>query len=473
MLATLALALILAPGPVSQEKRVRVDNVWEAVYPTVDEIRTDMTAAFGESPTVLESEHFSIRGFWPQELLQEYLDEAELTREKFLEVFPLVKSYYTSGGGSGGHEKTYKAPRTFDSLAIEGPWTLRIEDQFGEDTGALESWTLKLRTLPMEDTGGWITVPWVGSPLPIPDYPAEAVTSEIRVGKTGQVSNLQVSVELSHTHHGDLKVWLEHGSGTRILLHNSTGAWKTVNFYMQKMPIYVLRGSADRQKLLGPYGKRHDLYASRAWYVNQLRFNHAVPPPVVVVSGPDSWLETKRGFDHSDLRSAMVHHLGHVFIHIYKAGAFPPGWLDLATTHYLQGSIVISSTSYCGYTGGLASDEKIIPGWVGYGEWGKNLHRGRLDNLPHLRELMTMSEKTMNTRDMAKAWAFLIFAKDNYGEALTRYAAIVSLNEKSRARNPLLRSPVEALETAFGKDADALETEWRAWLENMPLRTYL
>ncbi|WP_406661384.1 M6 family metalloprotease domain-containing protein [Methanolobus sp. ZRKC3] len=60
----------------------------------------------------------------------------------------------------------------------------------------------------------------VKADLPIPDYEAMGVSSEINIAEIGKVKAIKVGVDISHTYIGDLQVELEAPSGKIALLHD-------------------------------------------------------------------------------------------------------------------------------------------------------------------------------------------------------------------------------------------------------------
>ncbi len=61
------------------------------------------------------------------------------------------------------------------------------------------------------------------TPIAIPDNPAAGITSTRTVPNIGNVSNVRVAVDITHTYRGDLQVKLESPNGTVVTLANNTG----------------------------------------------------------------------------------------------------------------------------------------------------------------------------------------------------------------------------------------------------------
>ncbi len=60
--------------------------------------------------------------------------------------------------------------------------------------------------------------------LKIPDYKPQGVSSELSIDQAGAVGSVQVSVDISHTYIGDLRVSLTAPNGTAVTLHDRQGA---------------------------------------------------------------------------------------------------------------------------------------------------------------------------------------------------------------------------------------------------------
>jgi subtilisin-like proprotein convertase family protein len=82
-----------------------------------------------------------------------------------------------------------------------------------------DSFTVQVGSQPISQT----TYPSTDTPIPIPDYPAPAVTSSIVVSSTGAVSDVNVTINISHTFDGDLDIFLIGPNGTRVELTTDNG----------------------------------------------------------------------------------------------------------------------------------------------------------------------------------------------------------------------------------------------------------
>jgi len=102
----------------------------------------------------------------------------------------------------------------------QGDWTLHIADRAAIDTGTLRSWELKMdleastQVVPGEEASPGVT---------IPDNDPAGVSSSIHIGQTGNALGLVVSVDITHTYIGDLRVELRAPSGSQAVLHDQSG----------------------------------------------------------------------------------------------------------------------------------------------------------------------------------------------------------------------------------------------------------
>jgi M6 family metalloprotease-like protein len=119
---------------------------------------------------------------------------------------------------------------TFDSNAVAslgvligagvaGSWTLRVRDVEAQDSGVLNRWTLEIDLEP-----GPQTVHGEAAPkLIIPDNDPTGVGSAIALAGAGAAQHLKVSLDITHTFIGDLRVELVSPAGRRALLHAQLG----------------------------------------------------------------------------------------------------------------------------------------------------------------------------------------------------------------------------------------------------------
>jgi subtilisin-like proprotein convertase family protein len=135
-----------------------------------------------------------------------------------------------TGGSADNINTTYDtltAPSqplsAFVGKAANGAWKLKVQDLAAADVGTLTAWSL---TLKAGGTGGPTTTNKSSTDVPksIPDNNATGVTSVLPVsGLAGTLQDANVSVSITHTYKGDLRVTLVHPDGTQVILHNQTG----------------------------------------------------------------------------------------------------------------------------------------------------------------------------------------------------------------------------------------------------------
>jgi subtilisin-like proprotein convertase family protein len=112
----------------------------------------------------------------------------------------------------------------FVGKSPNGTWQLRVQDLASTDVGTLTGWSLIVKT-------GTVTPPATTTnrtatdvPKSIPDNNTTGVTSVLPVsGLTGTLQDVNITVAITHTYKGDLRVTLIHPDGTQVILHNQTG----------------------------------------------------------------------------------------------------------------------------------------------------------------------------------------------------------------------------------------------------------
>jgi subtilisin-like proprotein convertase family protein len=82
-----------------------------------------------------------------------------------------------------------------------------------------DSFTVRVGTQPIASTD----YPSTDTPKPLPDFPAPPVLSSIVVSDTGAVSDVNVTLNISHTFDGDLDIFLIGPNGTRVELTTDNG----------------------------------------------------------------------------------------------------------------------------------------------------------------------------------------------------------------------------------------------------------
>ncbi|MDJ0805907.1 MAG: S8 family serine peptidase [Gammaproteobacteria bacterium] len=102
--------------------------------------------------------------------------------------------------------------------SAHGDWVLSVSDRASIDTGILNGWgfTLGLDGAPSNE--------WEASPgLHIPDHDAMGIASQIDVDGHGHLTDIALTVDITHTWRGDLEVTLESPVGMSAAIHQMQG----------------------------------------------------------------------------------------------------------------------------------------------------------------------------------------------------------------------------------------------------------
>lgn len=128
-----------------------------------------------------------------------------------------------NGGSADNIRRSYDALTTpgLSTLAgesIQGDWELWVQDLASLDHGTLNRWELEIDTratavIEVQETPG----------IRIPDNDPTGIERTLTVSESGQIQDLEVSVDITHTYIGDLTVTLVSPAGTHVLLHNRSG----------------------------------------------------------------------------------------------------------------------------------------------------------------------------------------------------------------------------------------------------------
>lgn len=130
-----------------------------------------------------------------------------------------------SGGSSQNILETYNLQshpllNTFVGDQAQGDWALAVSDHARLDAGVLQYWELLLSLQKSEKKE---LAKQAEPELQIPDNNSAGIASVMSVEVSGELVRLDVSVDISHTWIGDLRVLLVSPSGAEILLHDRTG----------------------------------------------------------------------------------------------------------------------------------------------------------------------------------------------------------------------------------------------------------
>jgi extracellular elastinolytic metalloproteinase len=101
----------------------------------------------------------------------------------------------------------------------QGNWTLQVADLAGRDVGILRRWSLEFD---LEAAAG--TAQGEAAPaLAIPDNTPAGISSSIAIAQSGTIRGIKVSVDITHSWIGDLRVELAAPSGQSAILHDQSG----------------------------------------------------------------------------------------------------------------------------------------------------------------------------------------------------------------------------------------------------------
>ncbi len=128
-----------------------------------------------------------------------------------------------NGGNADNIRKTFDATTTpgLAALAgqtVRGEWTLLVQDLAAADASTLNRWELEIATraggaLEAEESPGAV----------IPDNSPAGIERTLRVEPPGQIADIEIALDVTHTYIGDLTVTLVSPSGTQVPLHNRSG----------------------------------------------------------------------------------------------------------------------------------------------------------------------------------------------------------------------------------------------------------
>jgi subtilisin-like proprotein convertase family protein len=108
----------------------------------------------------------------------------------------------------------------FIGTSVTGAWVLSVKDLAGQDQGKLNRWSIEL------STGAGAAPPARGESSPalvIPDNNPTGVSSSIAIAASGTIKQIKVSVDITHTYIGDLRLTLISPNSRSAVLHAQLG----------------------------------------------------------------------------------------------------------------------------------------------------------------------------------------------------------------------------------------------------------
>ena len=138
-----------------------------------------------------------------------------------------VIELHPRGQGGNAHdlkitydENSLPALATLRGRSTQGAWKLTVQDLAAADTGILNRWSLEFSAA----GAGAASIELKESPgTAIPDFPNPGIERALVAAGAAKVGTVEVSVDISHTYIGDLRVNLVSPAGTEVLLHDRTG----------------------------------------------------------------------------------------------------------------------------------------------------------------------------------------------------------------------------------------------------------
>jgi M6 family metalloprotease-like protein len=132
--------------------------------------------------------------------------------------------HHRSGGGGDNLVATYDASSVpaLAALAgqtVEGDWVLQVRDAANRDVGKLNRWAVEIGIVPAEGSLSGEASPG----LAIPDNDPAGAGSSISLSGSGTVRHLKVSIDITHSYIGDLRIELLSPTGRRAVLHSRIG----------------------------------------------------------------------------------------------------------------------------------------------------------------------------------------------------------------------------------------------------------
>ncbi|HXV80433.1 MAG TPA: M6 family metalloprotease domain-containing protein [Candidatus Binatia bacterium] len=117
-------------------------------------------------------------------------------------------------------ESNLQALATLHGHNARGEWRLWVQDLAAADVGTLNRWALEFTT------AGQSQAQVVLEEAPgthIPDNNPAGIRRNLTTAATGNIGSVEVSIDISHTYVGDLRISLRSPAGTEVILHDQTG----------------------------------------------------------------------------------------------------------------------------------------------------------------------------------------------------------------------------------------------------------
>jgi subtilisin-like proprotein convertase family protein len=129
-----------------------------------------------------------------------------------------------SGASADNISKVYSSDDTPALAAllgeqVQGDWRLKVADLARLDVGTLRRWGLEIELEASPKTVQGEAAPG----LAIPDNDPTGISSAIAIDQPGLAEEVSLSLDITHTYIGDLRVELIAPAGQQVMLHNRSG----------------------------------------------------------------------------------------------------------------------------------------------------------------------------------------------------------------------------------------------------------
>lgn len=128
-----------------------------------------------------------------------------------------------NGANTANLQRSYDLAST-PGLAVlanqtaQGNWILWVQDRAAADVGKLSRWELEITT-----AQGVLVEVQEAPGSAIPDNQPGGIERALVVAQAGQIREIDVSVDITHTYVGDLNITLVSPAGTPVVLHSRSG----------------------------------------------------------------------------------------------------------------------------------------------------------------------------------------------------------------------------------------------------------
>ncbi len=137
-----------------------------------------------------------------------------------------IRLHNRTGSSRNDLKKTFDVPR-LNGKSGAGEYVLKVVDLARRDTGSINAWTVDLEWGagdPVDPVGEAHEITSTDTPIGIPDKAPAGIKSTLNVNATGTIDTMSVTVDITHTYIGDLRIALTKGDQEHILHNNEGGS---------------------------------------------------------------------------------------------------------------------------------------------------------------------------------------------------------------------------------------------------------